>query len=148
MTRLFLFVLFLFTPNANVGISQEVEVTPLPDVTFETPQFGDLQAETSSQPAEAGVGAVLRALDKVSGEVLDIELLDGQDAQVFGLRVAIMECRYPAENKSGDAFAYLLIGDGNNREPAFSGWMAASSPALNALDHPRFDVWVLRCITS
>ena len=30
----------------------------------------------------------------------------------------------------------------------FAGWMIADSPALNALDHPRYDVWVLRCITS
>jgi len=32
-------------------------------------------------------------------------------------------------------------------KPVFKGWMIASSPALNALDHPRYDVWVLRCIT-
>ncbi|MGB0800115.1 MAG: DUF2155 domain-containing protein, partial [Planktomarina sp.] len=28
------------------------------------------------------------------------------------------------------------------------GWMVASSPALNALEHPRYDIWVLRCKTS
>ena len=27
----------------------------------------------------------------------------------------------------------------------FSGWMLASSPALNALEHPVYDVWVLDC---
>jgi hypothetical protein len=26
--------------------------------------------------------------------------------------------------------------------------MIASSPAISALDHPRYDVWVLRCIIS
>jgi hypothetical protein len=31
-------------------------------------------------------------------------------------------------------------------DPVFSGWMVASSPALSALDHPRYDVWVLNCI--
>ena len=30
--------------------------------------------------------------------------------------------------------------------PLFSGWMLASSPALSALDHPRYDVWVLSCV--
>ncbi|MDA9980314.1 DUF2155 domain-containing protein, partial [Yoonia sp.] len=30
----------------------------------------------------------------------------------------------------------------------FAGWMLASAPALNAMDHPRYDVWALRCITS
>ena len=30
-------------------------------------------------------------------------------------------------------------------EPLFSGWMFASSPALNALEHPVYDVWVIDC---
>ena len=29
--------------------------------------------------------------------------------------------------------------------PLFSGWMFASSPALNALEHPVYDVWVIDC---
>ena len=27
----------------------------------------------------------------------------------------------------------------------FSGWMYASSPGLSALEHPVYDVWVIRC---
>jgi hypothetical protein len=30
----------------------------------------------------------------------------------------------------------------------FSGWMIASAPALNAMEHARYDIWVMRCITS
>lgn len=30
-------------------------------------------------------------------------------------------------------------------EPLFSGWMFASSPGLSALEHPVYDVWVIRC---
>lgn len=29
--------------------------------------------------------------------------------------------------------------------PLFSGWMFASSPGLSALEHPVYDVWVIRC---
>ncbi|MGB0439332.1 MAG: DUF2155 domain-containing protein [Paracoccaceae bacterium] len=32
--------------------------------------------------------------------------------------------------------------------PVFEGWIIASSPALNAMDHARYDVWVLRCNTA
>ena len=28
----------------------------------------------------------------------------------------------------------------------FSGWMFSSSPPLNALEHPVYDIWVLSCI--
>lgn len=30
----------------------------------------------------------------------------------------------------------------------FSGWMFASSPGLNSLDHPVYDVWVIDCKTA
>ena len=37
------------------------------------------------------------------------------------------------------------IRDVRETAPRFSGWMFASSPALSALDHPRYDVWVVSC---
>jgi hypothetical protein len=48
---------------------------------------------------------------------------------------------------SPDAFALVQIKDWPRDETLFEGWMMASSPALNALEHPRYDVWVLRCKT-
>lgn len=32
-----------------------------------------------------------------------------------------------------------------DEELLFSGWMFASSPGLSALEHPVYDVWVIRC---
>ncbi|WP_300378500.1 DUF2155 domain-containing protein [Henriciella sp.] len=32
-----------------------------------------------------------------------------------------------------------------DNELLFSGWMFASSPGLSALEHPVYDVWVIRC---
>ncbi|WP_353345260.1 DUF2155 domain-containing protein [Aquicoccus sp. SU-CL01552] len=96
---------------------------------------------------ESGTGAVLRGLDKVNGESRDIEIGRGETGTVFGLDIALSDCRYPAENPTGDAFAYLTIWERGAAQAAFEGWMIASSPALNALDHSRYDIWVLRCIT-
>ena len=49
-------------------------------------------------------------------------------------------------NEFGEAYAYLtIVEEANTAAPVFQGWMIASSPALNAMDHARFDVWVLRC---
>ncbi|OZA01113.1 MAG: hypothetical protein B7Y02_17840 [Rhodobacterales bacterium 17-64-5] len=45
----------------------------------------------------------------------------------------------------GDAWAHVTILDAGQTDPVFKGWMVASSPALSALDHPRYDVWVLHC---
>jgi len=87
-------------------------------------------------------------MDKVSGAVVDFELTPGQTKQLGRIQVTLGECRYPAGNPTGNAFAYLVIRNAGVETPSFRGWMIAASPALNALDHPRYDVWVLRCITS
>ena len=90
-------------------------------------------------------GAILRGLDKVSGMVNDITVPVRTQAKLGFLTVKLSECRYPKNNPSGDAFAHLTIVQDGHDTPSFDGWMTASSPALNPLDHSRFDVWVLRC---
>lgn len=105
-------------------------------------------AASAQQPAERGDSAVLRGLDKVNGHNMDVEIPVGGTAEVFGLIVTLSECRYPVANPTGDAFAYLTVRDPLNGEVFFEGWMIASSPALSALDHSRYDVWVMRCKSS
>ncbi|MBK1634600.1 hypothetical protein CKO19_02485 [Rhodovulum adriaticum] len=95
--------------------------------------------------AVAPDGAVLRGLDKMAGETLDLNLQPGQTGRVGRLAVTLGECRYPEDNPASDAYAYLTIFEDGRDGALFSGWMLASSPALNPLDHPRYDVWVLRC---
>jgi hypothetical protein len=90
-------------------------------------------------------GALLRGLDKVSGAVHDVALRSGKSFEIGNLRVALGECRYPVANPVGDAFAHLVIQNLDINETVFKGWMIASSPALNSLEHARYDVWVLRC---
>ncbi len=94
--------------------------------------------------AESDAG-ILRWLDKLTGETADIELALGQEAVSGRLSIRLDACRYPADNPASDAQAHLTIRDAGIETPVFEGWMVASSPALSALDHPRYDVWVLRC---
>ena len=105
-------------------------------------------ATVSAEAAQRGQGAILRGLDKVSGKTVDVELPSGGTAKIFNLWVALSDCRYPADNPTGDAFAYMTINQEGGSDLLFDGWMVASSPALNALDHSRYDVWVIRCMTS
>jgi hypothetical protein len=99
----------------------------------------------NAQGAADAPGARLRLLDKLTGQVTDMTLENGQAQTVGRLTVQVDDCRYPADNPTADASAHLTIRDTSQPEPMFKGWMVASSPALSALDHPRYDVWVLRC---
>jgi hypothetical protein len=100
------------------------------------------------QEVTTGEGAVLRGLDRVSADLVDFELASGEGVLFGPLLITLKECRYPIENPAGDAFAYLTIEDRLLGSLVFEGWMIGSSPALNALDHSRYDVWALRCKTS
>lgn len=91
-------------------------------------------------------GANLRFLDKLTSETGDVALRLGQSAEFGRLVVRLDGCRYPADNPTSDASALLSILDGTSESEVFKGWMLASSPALSALDHPRYDVWVLGCL--
>lgn len=92
-----------------------------------------------------GTSARLRALDLVTGEVTELDLQVGQEVRHERLDIRLLECRYPADNPAADAFAHLIIRDIREAQPRFDGWMISSSPALYALEHPRYDVWLLGC---
>lgn len=90
-------------------------------------------------------GAVLRGLDTLNGTVSVFTLAVGETAQYQRLDVTLRACRIPAEGEKPDAYAFLQIQDQREDAPRFAGWMIGSSPALNALDHPRYDIWVESC---
>ncbi|WP_435168150.1 DUF2155 domain-containing protein [Falsirhodobacter sp. 1013] len=90
-------------------------------------------------------GGTVRWLDKVTGATTDLSMSRGQTVTQGFLTIQMDDCRVPAADPSSDAYAHLTIMDTRVATPVFSGWMIASSPALSALDHPRYDVWVLDC---
>jgi hypothetical protein len=87
----------------------------------------------------------LRGLDTLNGTAEDITMRVGETARYGYLEITAEDCRVPRDDPTGDAFAFLKIRDVREDSPRFSGWMFASSPALSALDHPRYDVWVVSC---
>jgi hypothetical protein len=101
--------------------------------------------ETQSAP-----GAILRGLDKMTGRTTTVEIAAGAEAMINRLKVRVDTCQAPADNAQHGTMAFLQIWDTKHpqTEPVFSGWMFAESPALSAMDHPRYDVWVISCTTS
>lgn len=87
----------------------------------------------------------LKALDTLNGTTTELTVGVGQTVRFGRLEITADTCRVPEDDPKGDAYAFLRIRDTRETEPRFSGWMFASSPALSALDHPRYDVWVESC---
>lgn len=96
------------------------------------------------------VSVQLRALDKITARITEVELPIG-DEKIFGtLIIKARYCRSRPPQETPESYAYLEIDDvtvGGERERIFDGWMLASSPAVSALEHPVYDVWVIGCKT-
>lgn len=108
----------------------------------------DITVPGAEPRVETGTGARLRGLDKVAGTTQDFRLSNGETAMIGHLELRLGECRYPAENPASEAYAWIDVTDTRTDARLFGGWMIATSPALNALDHARYDISVLSCITS
>lgn len=93
--------------------------------------------------------AQLRQLDKMTGVSAPVTVAVGEEAQFGRLRIAVEACQSAADGTGRATRAFLVIRDTRSEdpEPAFKGWMFAETPALSALDHPRYDVWVTSCTT-
>ena len=136
-------------PGAEDLFSGEVDEEQLQD-DWENGVLGPLGSDVTTEQrdrVEQSGAVVLRGLDKLTGDVGDIEVAVGETASVGRLQVTLGECRYPVTNPNGNAYAYLVIREPGAQEASFAGWMIAASPALNALEHPRYDIWVMRCRT-
>ena len=108
-----------------------------------SPVFAQNQNKT-----QTGIAAELRTLDTLTGFVKDLTINIGQTQTCERLTITVQDCRYPKDNPNSDAYALLTIRDIREEAPRFDAWMIASSPALSALDHPRYDVWLLKCKIS
>ena len=95
--------------------------------------------------------AVLRGLDKVTARVTTLEAPVGAVVQFGTLQVVARTCRKTPPEELPEAAAFLEIREVRPGEPAaavFDGWMFASSPALSAMDHAVYDIWVLDCVNT
>lgn len=98
--------------------------------------------------AESYNTAVLQGLDKVTARVSTLEAPVGRVVKFGTLEIIARTCdkRPPEETPESAAFLGIVdVQPGEMPNDLFRGWMFASSPALNGLEHPVYDVWVIDC---
>ncbi len=91
---------------------------------------------------------ILRALDKITARISELEAPDNAPIRFGSLSIQARTCRSEPPEEKPETYAFLEIDDIDKTGAAtrvFSGWMLASSPALNPLEHPVYDVWVISC---
>ena len=91
----------------------------------------------------------LKALDKITAKTSAIKLAIGEKKFFGSLEIKVLKCQLSENNDSTDTVAYLQVKDlstkDNNQVFLFNGWTFASSPTLQSIDHPIYDLWIIGC---
>ncbi len=166
-----------FTVWAAGSVTAWTQVIIPPDPTPETLEVPSLEEElggvapwSQTPSVEASPPAAeteverraktvrLNGLDKITGRIMSFDA-PVDTATLFGaLKITARTCHKRPPEEMPETSAYLEIMDFGPAsqpgtaaavgQPIFAGWMFASSPALSALEHPIYDVWVIDCIVS
>lgn len=94
---------------------------------------------------------VLQGLDKITARTSTFEVEVDSTVTFGSLQITPRHCEKTPPEEPPERKVFLEIDDVRPDRPServFTGWMFSSSPALNALEHPVYDVWVLDCRVS
>ena len=108
----------------------------------------DISEETKSEKNNK-IYINLKALDKITAKTSDFRLAVGEKKFFGPLEIKALKCQLSENNDSTDTVAYLQVKDlstkDNNQVFLFNGWTFASSPTLQSIDHPIYDLWIISC---
>ena len=164
----FFCLLFILTNTFFVLAEDKIESVPLINLEELSPTFEEDKTELekikdknitlnksddiSSEPKSLKDDKVyinLTALDKITAKTSSIKLAIG-DKKFFGsLEIQALKCQLSEGSDTSDAVAYIQVKDlsakDNNQVFLFNGWTFASSPTLQSIDHPVYDLWITSC---
>ena len=164
----FVCLLLILTNTFFVFADDKIEVVPLINLEELSPTFEEDKTELekiedknitlnksfniSSEPKSLKDDKVyinLTALDKITAKTSSIRLAVG-DKKFFGsLEIQALKCQLSEGSDTSDAVAYIQVKDlsakDNNQVFLFNGWTFASSPTLQSIDHPVYDLWITSC---
>lgn len=92
--------------------------------------------------------AVFAGLDKITGGIIQFDVYVGEVVQFGALQVAPKVCYSRSQNEPQRLTTFVQVNEITLKRQVkriFSGWMFAQSPALNAVDHPVYDIWLIDC---
>ena len=164
---IFVFILFLIS-TLSVFSADKIESVPLINLEDLSPTFEedkdelekveekdtnlnkneDFFEEPKTKKNEK-VYINLTVLDKITAKTTAIRLSVGEKKLFGSLRIIALKCQLSESNDFIDTVAYLQVKDlstkDNNQVFLFNGWTFASSPTLQSIDHPIYDLWITSC---
>ena len=165
----FLLFLYIFLININISLSEEkIESVPLVNLEQLEPTFEEGKDEFENEELDNTIKTNdqnkteqtedldnnkiyinIKALDKITAKTSAIRLALGEKKFFGPLEIKALKCQLSEGTDSTDTVAYLQVKDlsvkDNNQVFLFNGWTFASSPTLQSIDHPVYDLWITSC---
>ena len=95
---------------------------------------------------------VFQGLDKITARIKTFEIQVGIPKKFGILDIDLQKCVYSLPLDEPESIAYIKVLDKSDKYSVtkdkvsiFEGWIFASSPALNAMEHPVYDVSLISC---
>jgi hypothetical protein len=110
------------------------------------PWAGLASAQTIGNPV-----ATFAGLDKITGRITSFDVYINETVQFGALQLTPRACYTRPTTEVQRTSVFLEVDQVSLQgtvKRIFTGWMFADSPALNAVDHPVYDVWLTECKQS
>ena len=167
--RIFILIALFFTGNITMLFAvDKIESVPLINLEELSPTFEEEKDELENKDEQnttlnteenfseeelnkkkEKIYINIKALDKITAKTLAIKLGIGEKKYFGSLEIKGLKCQLSENNGFSDAVAYLQVKDldskDNNQVFLFNGWTFASSPTLESIDHPIYDLWITGC---
>ena len=95
---------------------------------------------------------VFQGLDKITARIKTFEIEVGVPKKFGVLYLNLQKCVFSKPLNEPESIAYIKVLDKSDKYSVtkdksliFEGWIFASSPALNAMEHPVYDVSLISC---
>jgi hypothetical protein len=144
----------LVLASATVALAQSASLTLTPPpkpVAVQIPASAAAKtsaAAATPAPPSGPATLMLRGLDKITGRPTIIVAPIGKPVTFATLTITARYCYSTPPSETPETAAFVQIDDhrpDQSQKRVFSGWMYASSPGLNGMEHPLYDVWVINC---
>ena len=91
----------------------------------------------------------LTALNKITAKTSSLKLAIGENSFFGPLEIKALKCQLSQTESASETIAYIQVRDLSNKRNdqvfIFNGWTFASSPTLQSIDHPVYDLWITSC---
>ena len=168
LKNLILIIFFLLINNSLVFAVDEIETVTLINLEDLSPTFEEDKdqlekiekknvnlnndentLDESNTKKDNKIYINIKALDKITAKTSAIRLAVGEKKFFGPLEIKALKCQLSENKDLTDTVAYLQVKDlsakDNNQVFLFNGWTFASSPTLQSIDHPVFDLWITSC---